>query len=462
MGSQDSRGQEQRARALERRVKSAYRNLKKTNTELHNRIEQLSALHRIGLAMRDSTTNPQRIWEMMLAEALKLLRGDSGAIYVADPDGMLRVQAAEGIRSEAVRNTAVPIGQGVVGYVAQRGEALLVADVSKEPRYLGLIEGTQSEVAAPMVGGQSIIGVINIESRRLDAFAPSDRELLVTLAGHAARVWENAMLYQMAQKHNQQLLDSYEQLREAQRQLIKKERLAALGEMAAIVAHEIRNPMTAIRGFAQRIGRRTTDDPMSSNYTSIIISEIDRLDKVITSVLDFGKKAQLQKKSTRIENIIDDALLLMDEQVQQRALVVEKYVATDLPDALVDQQQIKQVIINLLQNAIEVTPKGDMILINAVLDNNDLVMSVIDSGTGINRDISEKIFDPFFTTKTHGTGLGLAMVQRIVEDHGGAVDVANIPGKGAAFVVRLPLNGSRAALDPNVNAGSGRLRGSAG
>jgi len=433
---------------LEKRVKTAYRNLKKTNAELRNRIEQLSAIHRISLAMRDSTTNPQRIWEMMLDEAIALLRADSGAIFLADNDGRLRVQCASGIGEEAVKNLVIPMGRGVIGYVARHGEAMLVPDVSRERRYIELIDGIQSEVAAPMIGGQSIIGVINVESRKLAAFTPSDKELLMTLASHAARVWENAMLYQMAQQRNQQLLESYEKLREAQQRLIKQERLAALGEMSAIVAHEIRNPMTAIRGFAQRIGRRLNSDDTCRRYSDIIISEVDRLDKVIRSVLDFGKKSLLQKQPVRIDTIINDALLLLDEQLRRKAIVVEKRIAPDLPLATLDQNQIMQVIINLLQNAIDVTPEGKSITVKNSLEQGDLKVSVIDGGTGVDPELIELIFEPFFTTKLHGTGLGLAMAQRIVEEHKGAIDVTNMPAGGAMFTVKLPLQTAAEHLPP--------------
>ena len=444
-GHETGKAHEYRAKALEKRIKVAYRNLKKTNSELRNRIEQLSALHRISLAMRDSATNPQRLWEMMLEEAIGLLRADSGAIFLADHDGTLKVQSAKGICAENVRNLVIPVGRGIIGYVAEHGEAVLVPDVSKEPRYRMLIEGIQSEMAAPMIGGQSIIGVINVESRKLGAFDPSDKELLMTLASHAAKVWENAMLYQMAQQRNTQLLESYEQLREAQSMLIKQERLAALGEMSAIVAHEIRNPMTAIRGFAQRTGRRLSGDATAKKYSEIIISEVDRLDKVIKSVLDFAKKSVLQKQPSRIETIIDDALVLLDDQVRRRSITVHRRIAGRLPEAVLDPHQMKQVAINLLQNAVDVTPEGQAIIVEAVLDGRDLRLSIIDKGRGIDPELVEKIFEPFFSTKLHGTGLGLAMAQRIVEEHGGTIDVANVPGGGAAFTVRLPLQNSATA-----------------
>ena len=461
MGNKErGKGRDHRAE-LEKRVKSAYRNLKKTNAELRNRIEQLSALHRISLAMRDSTTNPQRLWEMMLAEAIDLLRADSGAIFLADGNGMLAAQCALGMGADSVKDLAVPMGRGIVGYVAEHGEAVLVPNVNKEPRYLELIEDIQSEVAAPMTGGQSTIGVINVESRRLGAFTPSDKELLMTLASHAARVWENAMLYQMAQQRNQQLLDSYEKLREAQRRLIKQERLAALGEMSAIVAHEIRNPMTAIRGFAQRIGRRTDGNEVGRRYSEIIISEVDRLDKVIKSVLDFGKKSALQRQPVNIENIIDDALLLLDEQMRRKSITVEKQFAPFLPPAALDQNQIMQVVINLLQNAVDVTPAGKAIMVKATHENHELKVSVIDGGGGVNPELIEKIFEPFFTTKLHGTGLGLAMAQRIVEEHGGTIDVGNAPSGGAIFTVRLPINadsGKQAAADNGRAAAVNTIR----
>lgn len=436
------KGPKQREKALQKRVKAAYRNLKKANTELRNRIDQLSAFHRISLAMRYSSTNPQQLWEMMLEEALELLRGDSGAIYLAE-GGVLRVQAARGLSADAVSDLEMPIGHGVVGHVAKSGEALLVPDVSKEPRYEVLTEGIQSEVAAPMAGGESIIGVINVESRKLGAFKPSDKELLMTLAAHAARVWENAMLYQMAQQRNQQLLESYEKLREAQQELIRKERLAALGEMAATVAHEIRNPMTAIRGFAQRIGRRLHDPATADKYLNIIISEVDRLDEVIRSVLDFGKRPVMRKQAARIDGIIREALLILDDKIKRKSLKVKKRIDERLPLVMLDEDQMKQVIINLLQNAVDVTPRGELMVIEAASRNTGLMIRVSDTGSGITPEITEKIFEPFFTTKAKGTGLGLAMVQRIVEEHNGTINVDNLPGKGAAFTVHLPLHGGR-------------------
>jgi len=439
-GQDGLHGHEHRARVLERRVRTAYRSLKKTNAELRNRIEQLSVLHRISLAMRDAATEPQRLWEMMLKDALNLLRGDSGAIYLLDDEsGILRVRAAEGLCADGRTGAEIPLGAGLIGYVARTGTPLLVPDVTSEPRYQQQVEGIQSQMAAPMTGGQSVIGVINIESRKLGAFKPSDMELLMTLAAHAARVWENAMLYRMAQERNQQLIDSYEKLRQTQEQLIKKERLAALGEMAATVAHEIRNPMTAIRGFAQRIARRLPENTTEKDYLGIIISEVDRLDEVIQSVLDFGKKPVIHKQPTAIADVIGDALMILDAQIKRSALLVETKIASRMPSLMLDEDQAKQVIINLVQNAVDATPQGRSIAIDAAPDTDHVMIRVTDSGTGIEAAMREKIFDPFFTTKVHGTGLGLAMVKRIVEEHGGTIGVENITGKGAAFTVRLPL-----------------------
>jgi len=440
MGAHDApRGHEHRARVLERRVKTAYRSLKKTNAELRNRIEQLSVLHRISLAMRDAATEPERLWEMMLQEALKLLRGDSGAIYLQDGNGVLRVQAASGLCAERAGGCEVLPGTGVVGHVAETGKPLLVPDVAAEPRYQQIVPGVQSEVAAPMTGGQSIIGVINIESRKLGAFKPSDLELLMTLAAHAAKVWENAMLYQMAQERNRQLIESYEKLRQAQEQLIKKERLAALGEMAATVAHEIRNPMTAIRGFAQRIGRRLPPYSTEREYLDVIISEVDRLDEVIQSVLDFGKKPVIRKQLTAIEGVINDALVILDAPIKRASLIVDRNISSGLPKLMLDEDQAKQVIINLVQNAVDATPPGGAISIDAVADGSHVLVRFTDSGSGVDDAMRDKIFDPFFTTKVHGTGLGLAMVKRIVEEHGGSISVENATGRGASFVMRLPL-----------------------
>lgn len=423
---------------LRRTVRSSAKEQERLNAELQERIERLAALHRISLAANDWSLNSERVLNLVLAEAIKILHGDSGAIFHLGENDTLHVEVAMGECADRIRSVVVPVGKGIVGHAAATGQPEIVPDVLRDPRYLLIVEGVRSEVTAPLLThGSKVIGVINIESKRQNAFTQDDLEVLTMLASHAARVWDNATLYEALRRRNQELSDSYSKLREAQEKLMRQERLAVLGQMAAIVAHEIRNPLTSVRGFAQRIARRVAADEKAQQYCRIIVDEVDKLNQVTKSITDFAGRPTPQLQPARLQEVLDRVLLVAEPDATKKDIALEKRYGPSEP-LLLDPNQMTQVFFNVVRNAIQASPAGGKVAVEVETVDGEVRISISDTGPGISEDVRQHMFEPFFTTKTHGTGLGLALAQKIVEGHNGRIEVESPPGAGATFTIILP------------------------
>ncbi|POT59748.1 two-component system sensor histidine kinase AtoS [Citrobacter amalonaticus] len=228
--------------------------------------------------------------------------------------------------------------------------------------------------------------------------------------------------------------------KETQRRLAQTERLATLGELMAGVAHEVRNPLTAIRGYVQII-RRQTSLPVHQEYLSIVLKEIDSINKVIQQLLDFSRPRQSQWQQVPINALIEEALILVQTSGVQARIDFNTAFDTTLPSLVADRELLKQVLLNMLINAVQAIGARGEIRIRTWRDTpTQLAIAIEDNGCGIDTALQKKIFDPFFTTKASGTGLGLALSQRIINAHQGDIRVTSQPGCGATFILILPIN----------------------
>ncbi len=220
-------------------------------------------------------------------------------------------------------------------------------------------------------------------------------------------------------------------------QLQRAHRLAAIGEIAAGVAHEIRNPLTSVKGFVQLIGEGLKDNDKKLEYIQIVVKEVDRLNKIINELLDYAGSSSLQRVVTDINNVIDNTLLLLNFEAVTPKIHIKKKYNYDLPIIHIDEEQVKQVFLNLIINSTQAIEAEGKITIETDISKNGKFVKVAihDTGNGIEERDMERLFDPFFTTKDKGTGLGLAVVQKIVEMHGGHIGVESQPGYGATFTV---------------------------
>lgn len=219
-------------------------------------------------------------------------------------------------------------------------------------------------------------------------------------------------------------------------QIMRADRLAALGELTAGVAHEIRNPLTSIRGFMQLL--ESSDDVAEwQRYAPIIVRQVDSLNRIVTELLDFGRPRPPSIRPIQLNDVIHEVSLLAGRKSSAQ-LVLD--MAPGLPLVNADGEALKQAVLNLIINAVQAIPDSGTVRIATAADGaGDAVVTVADDGVGIAPENLEKIFDPFFTTKAEGTGLGLAMVHRIVDAHGGTISIASTPGAGTTVTVRLPL-----------------------
>ena len=225
-------------------------------------------------------------------------------------------------------------------------------------------------------------------------------------------------------------------------ELIKANKLSALGELASSIAHEIKNPLISIQGFARRIGT-TEDRDKLEKYAKFIEQEADRLTQVLTKLLGFSRMDEPKKDFLNMNDIVDDTVLFMEHHLtrfKNVEIAVEK--EPDLPLVQVDRIHVQQTVVNILMNAAQAMPGGGKILIKTGRGDQYVFISITDTGVGIKEEDLEKIFEPFFTTKEkeQGTGLGLSLCKRLIEANAGKIEVESKVGEGTTFTIMIPIN----------------------
>jgi len=225
--------------------------------------------------------------------------------------------------------------------------------------------------------------------------------------------------------------------RRADSALRRAERLKTLGEMAAGMAHEVKNPLAAIRSSAELM--QTSSDPRCSELSGLVVSEADRLNKVVNDFLQYARPAAPRQQRQKLSRIIVSCLELLAPVIAEKRVRVERKFAPDEPDANVDPDLLRQVLLNLILNAVQVSAQGGHLEVSVSAVGRQLEASVKDSGPGMSADTLKRACEPFFTTKQGGTGLGLAIAQRIVQEHGGRLILESGPAKGTSASVVLPL-----------------------
>ncbi len=242
-----------------------------------------------------------------------------------------------------------------------------------------------------------------------------------------------------AQKAADELAQANQQLREAEAQVRRTERLAALGQLSAGLAHEIRNPLSTIKGSAEVLSKSVdADGAVARELAGFISSEVDRTNALVTRFLDFARPLALRLDTTDITEVIDEAVAQVEKHTPPLDVSIYKNYSPDIPPFPFDRQLIERVLYNLILNAAQASPPQATVTVKTRQVGDTVEVSVIDRGCGIAPKDRESIFNPFFTTKSSGVGLGLAIVSKIVDEHGGQIEVESEPGAGSVFRVFLP------------------------
>ncbi len=237
------------------------------------------------------------------------------------------------------------------------------------------------------------------------------------------------------------ILRDLREIKALQEKIKMSERLASLGTLAAGMAHEIRNPLSSIKGFAQYFLKKNPPGSEGQKYSEVIIQEVERLNRVITNLLDFARPKEPVKTLVSMETIIQHTLELIKDDARSKGIQVKTAIEEQLPLLWMDRDQITQVLLNILLNGLDVLKEGGTLSIHAFLNQKSkvLIVEIEDNGPGMSEEELAKIFDPFYTTKKTGTGLGLAIAYRIIEKHQGTLKVKSSPGAGSIFHMELPV-----------------------
>ena len=290
----------------------------------------------------------------------------------------------------------------------------------------------KSEICIPLVTKQKLIGVINLGMKSGGGmYTHEDLDLLATLANQAATAVENARLY--------------EDISRAKVQMQRADRLASLGTLTAGLAHEIRNPLVAIKTFTQLLPERFDDDEFRDHFLNVTAGEVDRISSLVNELLEFARPSQPNLNKEDLNQIVEKMLLLVAAAVHKKNLEIVKDFHQSLPQVVLDKEQMKQVFLNILLNAIDATPENGTITVGTKLVKKNgyedaVQIMVRDTGKGIPKEDLERIFTPFFTTKHQGNGLGLAISHQIVQEHHGSIEVESEESKGTTFCVILSVD----------------------
>ncbi len=229
--------------------------------------------------------------------------------------------------------------------------------------------------------------------------------------------------------------------RRLEEQLRRTERIAELGMLASGMAHEIGTPMNVILGRAEYLLKRVTEEPIKKSL-QIIVTQVERIMRVMNQLLAFARRRPVERRPLDLRETIEASLEMFQERLTRHGIRVEKTFKDDCPKVHADADQMSQVLINLIMNAVHAMPEGGSLRIGLARSNGTVRLTVADTGHGIAQQDLPRIFDPFFTTKEagKGTGLGLTVVKGIIDEHGGSIWVESEPGKGATFTISLPVS----------------------
>ncbi|BDG10165.1 GAF domain-containing protein [Anaeromyxobacter paludicola] len=408
------------------------------NAELYGqerqRAEELGMVLEVGRSLV-STLDLGAVLDAGVRNLVRIVEATDAYLLLPDAAGeRLEIRAVAGGHPELLGHAQSLEQPGVAPWVYLHQEPLIVDDAEGDARVdhsVQAVSRAKAYLGVPLVArGRSIGSVVIVEERQARRFTHAETERATAIANQLAVALENARLYQ-------DLRRSYADLARAQAQLVHRERLAALGELSAVVAHEVRNPLGVIfnsLGSLKRLLKPTGDAKL---LLEIVGEESDRLNRIVGDLLDFARPAAPALRPEPVDRLVEEALT---SALAQRApgLRLELESQPGLPPVAVDARLLRQALVNLAVNAAQAMPQGGVVRARVAASAGGVEIAVSDAGPGIPAEVRHRIFEPFFTTKATGTGIGLAVVKRIVDEHRGEIAVESEPGRGTTFRIRLP------------------------
>lgn len=415
-----------------------YEQLRQQNAQLSNAsgqlaeaVKDLDLLYEIERAVSSSAQSAELL-DAILIRAISATGALAGSILLSDDDAeWLYFRSAKGEKSEGLKELRLPRGKGIAGHVATTGEMVRLAHADDSPHYekaVGKKLGVQirSVLCVPIPGEQGTMGALELLNKP-KGFDASDERVATLIAGQTGR----AILLRRAREEGE-----------------RKGRLAAIGQMLSGVLHDLRTPMTVISGYAQLMAMED-DSAEREKLAKIIEDQFDHVSAMTKETLAFARgEREVLLRKVYLQHFVAEVEPLLRQELEPQGIEF-KVQANDLSLLRADATKLKRLVHNIARNAAQAMPEGGRFVWQIDREDAQVVMRFIDNGPGIPAEIVEKLFQAFVTSgKKDGTGLGLAMVKKICDEHGGTVACHSKPGKGTTFEVRLPAKsppaGSRA------------------
>ena len=394
-------------------------------------------------ALINSSLNIIEVLDNAMKWAEEFIDAEASSVYELEEDNNeLSIRLARGEKKRAVEGLKLNVGEGIAGSVVATGKPVVIQDVRNDKRFSDKIDRltgfkTRSMICVPLILRDRPVGALQVMNKRnREPFRQADLELLNSMAQLIAVAIENAKLYQRLEEKFEM---TSQELASTQKKLIRSERLAAMGHLVQGVAHEIRNPIMTIGGFAHRIKRELNDNYKLQKYMDIILDESGRLERLVREVRDFSEIQSASLLLDTIEPAIHEVLQIFEPLAGNRHVKLSVEIADDLPQIKMDSSQLVIAMSNIMENALESMPKGGNLTLQATRDDRHLLVSFRDTGLGIDPEQLDAIYDPFVTSKTRGAGLGLTMVYQIVMNHHGEIKISSELDKGTDVTIQLPL-----------------------
>ncbi len=403
-----------------------------------------------------ATLDPDEVLQVAVVEIVARFAYALAAILIVDESrGEYELRAIAGSQIEQIPpDLRQSVNTGIIGHVYQSGQTYVTNSVSTDPYYYRAHErDIGAELAVPLKRQGRVIGVLNLERPSGERFRDAEIMAMETLAGQVATALDNAHLYARSRQTVRELSDSLAQLRLAQAQLIQSAKLAAIGQLAAGVAHEVNNPLQSIQNCLHLASRPELSEEKRRTYHRMAEEEVERLIQTVRQMLDFYRLSSADFVPTDVNALLDEVLGLAETPLADSHVQIKKLYRRSLPPVPVARNNLKQVFLNLILNARDAMPGGGSLELRTGLSrkggNRVAEISFTDSGPGIAADELPRLFEPFYTTKERGIGLGLAVSYSIVEAHGGSISVDSTPNVGTTFRVLLPMEQGLSANEQN-------------
>ncbi len=386
-----------------------------------------------------SETSFEEILEQITTQTYRLMKTRLCSVFLLNEDGSeLVLRACHGGTALYRGKPNLRTEDSLLGSVVTRHKPVTVVDVGREKGYIqtdiARKERLVSMLAVPLIFAEKAIGVLAIYTQQRHRFSNDEVKILTTLGDLSAVAIEKGRLLA-------RVVDMEEKLRAS-------ERLSALGLLAAEIAHEIRNPLTVMQMLFHALVESMALDDTSQRDAKLIGEKMRQMNRILDQVLSFARSSEPIKEPVHAQQLFDDVFLLTRHKLQQAGIDVRSSVPDDLPLFRVDREQIEQVLLNLILNSAEAMPKGGVLRLSAAVEEDAgerfLVLAIRDNGEGMSPEQIGNLFAPFLTYKESGTGIGLAIVKKIMENHQSKVQVESKVGQGTRFKLLFPISDAHA------------------